>query len=187
MKVAYVRVSTVEQNEERQRVALAPYGIERWFVEKVSAKDMNRPRLQEMMDFVRDGDEVYVEDFSRLARSTQDLLNIVQTLDDKKVRVVSLKESLDTKTSHGRLVLTIMAAINEFERANILERQREGIALAKAAGKYKGRKPVEIDEDMLSQLWDEYTVRRINKVQMAKKLHISRTTLDRILKEKRLM
>lgn len=184
MRVAYVRVSTVEQNEERQQVALEPYGIEKSFTEKRSAKDMNRPKLREMLDFVREGDEVYVEDFSRLARSTQDLLKIVQTLDDKKVRVVSLKENLDTKTSHGRLVLTIMAAINEFERANILERQREGIALAKAAGKYKGRKPIEIDENVLTRLWDDYKVRRISKVQMAKRLHISRTTLDKILKEK---
>ena len=187
MKVAYVRVSTVEQNEDRQRGALQNDGIEKWFVEKVSAKDMNRPKLKEMMNFVREGDEVYVEDFSRLARSTMDLLNIMKTLDEAQVKVISKKENLDTSTPQGKLMLTMMAAINEFERAIILERQSEGIALAKAAGKYKGRKVVEVNEEDFSYLWDDYMKRKITKVQMSKKLHISRTTLDRILKEKGLM
>lgn len=187
MRVAYVRVSTVEQNEERQRVALKPYNIEKWFVEKVSAKDMNRPRLKEMLEFVREGDEVYVEDFSRLARSTHDLLEMVQMMDKKNVRIVSLKENLDTNTNVGKLMLTMMSAIYEFERANILERQREGIAIAKAQGKYKGRKLIEVDEADFQVLWNAYMTRKITKAQMAKKLHVSRVTLDRILKEKGLM
>lgn len=187
MKVGYVRVSTIEQNEARQREALSPYNIERWFVEKVSAKDMNRPKLKEMLEFVREGDELYVEDFSRMARNTRDLLNIVDMMSEKKVRLVSLKENFDTGTPTGKLMLTVLAAINEFERENLLERQREGIAIAKAEGKYKGRKLIEVDDSEFTVLWDAYMSRRINKGQMAKKLHVSRTTLDRILKEKGLM
>ena len=142
MVVAYVRVSTETQNEARQVEALEKYGIEKWYVEKVSGKNTEREQLQLLLDFVREGDEVYVMDFSRLSRSVQDLLNIVDLLNKKKVRLVSLKENLDTSTATGKLMLTMIGAISEFERENILERQREGIAIAKREGKYKGRKPV---------------------------------------------
>lgn len=129
MKIAYVRVSTVEQNEARQIEALEKYGIEKWFTEKVSAKDINRPKLKEMLDFAREGDTIYIHDFSRLARSTKDLLEIVETLKAKGINLVSSKENIDTSTPTGKLMLTMIAAINEFERANLLERQREGIAI----------------------------------------------------------
>ena len=141
MNVAYVRVSTIEQNEERQIEALKPHNIERWYTEKVSGKSMDRPKLQEMLDFVREGDTVYIHDFSRLARSTEDLLRIVNTLTEKGVHLVSNKENIDSSTPSGRLMLTMIAAIAQFERENLLERQREGIALAKAAGKYRGGQP----------------------------------------------
>lgn len=140
MNIAYVRVSTIEQNEGRQKEGLSKYGIDKWFVEKVSAKDMNRPQLNTLLDFAREGDTVYVWDFSRLSRSVQDLLSLVEQFQAKKVNLVSIKENLDTATPTGKLMLTMIGAINEFERANLLERQREGIALAKQQGKYKGRK-----------------------------------------------
>lgn len=105
MRVAYVRVSTVEQNEDRQVEALKKYEIEKWFTEKISAKDTNRPELQAMLDFVREGDVVHIHDFSRLARSTQDLLNLVQVLETKKVSIVSNKEQIDTSTPTGKLML----------------------------------------------------------------------------------
>ena len=92
MKVAYVRVSTVEQNEARQLEALDKFGIDKWYVEKVSGKDTNRPKLREMLDFVREGDTVYIHDFSRLARSTKDLLEIVETLNQKKVNLLFKKK-----------------------------------------------------------------------------------------------
>ena len=129
MKIAYVRVSTVEQNEARQIEALEKYGIEKWFTEKVSAKDTNRPKLKEMLDFAREDDTIYIHDFSRLARSTKDLLGIVETLKAKGINLVSNKENIDSSTPTGKLMLTMIAAINEFERANLLERQREGIAI----------------------------------------------------------
>lgn len=185
MRVAYVRVSTVEQNEQRQIEGLKPHNIEKWFTEKVSGKDTNRPQLKEMLEFVREGDTVYIHDFSRLARSTQDLLNIVDTLTKKGVHLVSNKENINTSTPQGRLMLTMIAAINEFERANLLERQKEGIALAKAEGKYKGRKEINIDSDTFEMMYSKYMNREINKTELAKQLGISRPTLDRLIKERK--
>jgi len=142
--IAYIRVSTAEQNEQRQIEAMQKYDIEKWFIEKVSAKNTNRPKLQEMLDFARMGDTIHIHDFSRLARSTKDLLDIVERLNQKGVHLVSNKENIDTSTPTGRLMLTMIGAINEFERVNLLERQREGIAIAKRNGKYKGGKRKEI-------------------------------------------
>lgn len=186
MKVAYVRVSTVEQNEARQIAALEKYGIEKWYTEKVSGKNTNRPELQAMLDYVREGDTVYVHDFSRLARSTEDLLAISRKLAAKGVHLVSNKENIDTSTATGKLMLTMIGAIAEFERQNILERQAEGIAIAKAEGKYKGRKPVEIEDDIFQEQYQKYMSREITKVEMAATLGISRPTLDKMLKEKNL-
>ena len=183
MRTAYVRVSTVEQNEARQVEALKKYDIEKWFIEKVSGKDMNRPELQTLLDFVREGDTVYIHDFSRLARSTQDLLDIVSKLQAKGVHLVSNKENLDTTTPTGKLMLTMIGAINEFERENMLDRQREGIAIAKANGKYKGRKPVEVDDVVFKTYHDQYMARQINKTQFAQLIKVSRPTLDKMLKE----
>ena len=137
MKIAYVRVSTIEQNEARQIEALKQYDIDKWFTEKVSAKNTNRPQLQAMLDFAREGDTIYIHDFSRLARSTSDLLKLVEGLQAKGVHLVSNKENIDTSTPAGKLMLTMLGAIYEFERANLLERQREGVAIAKEQGKYK--------------------------------------------------
>lgn len=182
MKIAYVRVSTVEQNESRQVEALKKHGIEKWFTEKVSAKDINRPKLQEMLEFAREGDTIYIHDFSRLARSTSDLLNIVEQMNNKGIHLVSNKENIDTSTPTGKLMLTMIGAINEFERANLLERQREGIAIAKRDGKYKGRKPVNISNDTLKELYKMYLSRKITKSEMAEKLQVSRPTLDKLLR-----
>ena len=129
-KLAYVRVSTVEQNEQRQIKELEKHGIDKWYIEKVSAKDTNRKKLNEMLGYARKGDTIYIHDFSRLARSTKDLLDIIDQLKAKEVNLVSLKENLDTSTATGTLLVTMIAAINQFERANMLERQKEGIALA---------------------------------------------------------
>lgn len=190
MNIAYVRVSTADQNEDRQIEALKKHNIDRWFTEKISGKDTNRPKLQEMLDFVREGDTVFIHDFSRLARSTKDLLSIVEYLDKKKVFLVSNKENVDSSTPTGKMMLTMIAAINEFERSNILERQREGIAIKKAQDKllppeertYKGRKPVGIDERFEKE-YQRYLKREISKVKMAEILGLSRPTLDKLIKQ----
>lgn len=182
MNLAYVRVSTVEQNEERQIEALKKFNIEKWFTEKVSGKNMDRPKLQEMLDFCREGDTIYIHDFSRLARSTKDLLDIVERLKEKGVHLVSNKENIDSSTPQGKLMLTMIAAIYEFERENMLERQREGIAIAKREGKFKGRKPLELDD--FDKYYELYISRQITKSEMARKLNISRPTLDKMIKAK---
>lgn len=181
MKVAYVRVSTCEQNEGRQVEALKKYDIEKMFIEKVSGKDMNRIELKNMLDFVREGDTVYVHDFSRLARSTKDLLEIVELLNNKGVALVSNHESIDTSTPSGKLMLTMLGAIAEFERTNLLERQAEGIALAKKEGKYKGRKPIEVESKAWELQYSRYRNREINKTEFAKALKVSRPTLDKMI------
>ena len=180
-KIAYVRVSTQEQNEARQREALAVRGIDKWFIEKASAKDTYRPEFQRMMDWVREGDTIYIHDLSRIARSTLDLLHLLNVLADKGVALVSDKENIDTGTATGKLIITVIAAINEFERANLLERQREGIAIAKREGRYKGRKPVTVPD--LPRHYDRYQRREISKAALARELGISRPTLNRIFSE----
>lgn len=181
MELAYIRVSTVEQNEARQIEAMEKYHIERWFVEKVSAKDTNRPKLQELLDFAREGDTIHIHDFSRLARSTKDLLDIVEQLNAKGVTLVSNKENVDTSTPTGKLMLTMIGAINEFERTNLLERQREGIAIAKRNGVYKGRKEIKIDN--FGEHYNRYITRQITKSALARELKISRPTLDKLIAE----
>lgn len=181
MIVGYVRVSSVDQNEARQLVTMENYKVEKVYSEKISAKDTNRPKLQELLDFVREGDTVVIHDFSRLARSTKDLLEIVELLNDKKVNLISSKENIDSSTPTGKLMLTMIGAINEFERANLLERQREGIAIAKAKGLYKGRKEIKIDN--FEEYYNRYKNREFNKTQLAKELGVSRPTLDKLIKD----
>ena len=184
MNVAYVRVSTIDQNEARQVEALKKHNIDKWYIEKVSGKDTNRPKLKEMLDYVREGDVVYIHDFSRLARSTKDLLNIVETLEDKGVSLVSNKESIDSSTPTGKLMLTMIGAIAEFERQNLLERQKEGIAIAQREGKFKGRQVKQVDDVMFDMVYEQYQKRQITKMVAAEMLGISRPTLDKLLKEK---
>ena len=182
MNIGYVRVSTVEQNEARQLESLKGYDIDRWYTEKVSGKDLNRPELQKMLDFAREGDTIYIHDFSRISRSVKALLSLIDTLEAKKVHLVSVKESLDTSTPAGRLMLTMIGAINEFERANLLERQAEGIAIAKAKGKYKGRKAIKVNEAFIEG-YNKYLARKLSKSALAKELGVSRPTLDKLINE----
>lgn len=184
MNVAYIRVSTYEQNEARQVEALEKYNIEKWYIEKISGKNTNRPKLQEMLEFVRENDTIYIHDFSRLARSTKDLLNIIELLESKKVHLVSNKESIDTGTATGKLMLTVIGAIAEFERQNLLERQREGIEIAKREKKFKGRKEVKVNEEEFNKLLQQYKTRQITKTKFAELLKVSRPTLDKLLKER---
>lgn len=132
-------------------------GVEKTFLDKISGKNTDRPQFTEMLSFLREGDTLYVESFSRLSRSTKDLLNTVSVLSARGVQLVSDKEKVDTNTPQGRFMLTVFAALSELERENILERQREGIEIAKSEGKYKGRKPIAVTDRFLSlaQDWSE--------------------------------
>lgn len=181
MVLGYVRVSTVEQNEERQLETMKRYEVEKVFTEKVSGKNTNRPKLQELLDFAREGDTIIIHDFSRLARNTQDLLNIVETLTHKGIHLISSKENIDTSTPTGKLLLTVIGAISEFERTNLLERQAEGIAIAKAKGVYKGRKPITIDN--FGEYYTRWKCREVSKADLMKELGISRPTLNHLFDE----
>lgn len=179
--LGYVRVSTVEQNEARQVEALEKRGIDKWFIEKVSGKNMDRPKLCEMLDYAREGDTVLIHDLSRISRNLADLLTLLKDFERRGISLVSLHESIDTSTPMGKLTLSIIGAINEFERANLLERQREGIAIAKRAGKYKGRKPAEVAD--IAAVYHDWVTRHKSKAQLARENGISRPTLDRLLQE----
>lgn len=179
--IAYIRVSTAEQNEARQVEALRKHNIDKFFTEKVSAKDTNRPQLLTMLDYVREGDCVFVKDFSRLARSTKDLLEIVDTLESKKVKLISLKESLDTSTSTGKLMLTMIAAIYQFERENLLERQKEGIEIAKSEGKFKGRKPIAPPENF-AEVYALWKTRDITAKEAMRRLGLKPNTFYKFVK-----
>ena len=182
MNVAYVRVSTIEQNEERQIEALKTHNIDKWFIEKISGKNTNRPELKSMIEFVREGDIIYIHSLDRLARSTKDLLDIVEKLQSKKVHLVSNKENIDTTTATGKLMLTMIAAIAEFERANMLERQREGIAIAKAEGKYKGRKSIGYPDNW-EEIYNKYKNRELTGTKAMELLGLKRNTFYKLVKK----
>ena len=173
--IGYIRCSSIEQNEARQLEALKNYSIEKYFNEKASAKDTNRPQLQAMLDYVREFDTIYIKDFSRLARSTKDLLDIVEKLQTKGVKLISLKENLDSTTSTGKLMLTMIGAIYEFERSNLLERQAEGIAIAKREGKFKGRKEISKPNNW-HEVYSKYKQRQLTAKDAMKVLNLKTNT-----------
>lgn len=181
--VAYIRVSSVGQNYSRQLEALEGYDIDKVFKEKASASDTDRPALQEMLTWVRENDTVIIHSFDRISRSTKDLLEIVEQLEEKQVQLISLKENVDTKTPMGKFMLTMIGAIAELELANIRERQAEGIASAVKEGKFKGSEPIKIDDYFIVQ-YEKYKSRRIKtKRELAETLDISRPTLNKLINE----
>lgn len=183
MRVGYVRCSTVEQNEARQLKMMEEQKAEKLFIDKASGKNTDRKEFKAMMASVRDGDMVIVESISRIARNTRDLLSIVSELTEKGVEFVSLKESIDTTTPQGRFMLTVFGALAELERENILERQREGIEIAKSEGKYKGRKPVEIDEEQFKAVCTRWRAGEITATAAMKEVGLKPNTFYRRVKE----
>lgn len=181
MLVGYIRISTVEQNTARQEVLMKELGVEKVFIDKASGKNTQRPELQKLLSFVRTGDKVVVESISRFARNTKDLLNLIEILADKEVEFVSKKENIDTSTPTGKFMLTVFGAIAELERQYILQRQKEGIAIAKQKGKYKGRKRIE--NDQFYSLYKKWQNREITASYAIKQLNFSRNTFYRRVKE----
>lgn len=151
-RIKYVRVSTKEQNEQRQLTDSE--GYEAIYIDKMSGKDTARPQLQEMLKFVRKGDVVEVESFSRLARNTKDLLDIVEQLHNKGVAFVSQKEQIDTNSPQGRFMLTVFAGLSQFEREQLLQRQAEGIEVAKENGVKFGRPRTELTPEFYQAVED---------------------------------
>ncbi|MGF7060129.1 recombinase family protein [Brassicibacter mesophilus] len=181
MKVGYIRVSTTEQNTERQKAIMEGLGVEKLYTDMLSGKNTDRPQLNALLDFVREGDTVVVESYSRLARSTKDLLDLVEKLDQKKVQFISQKENIDTSTPQGRLMFTMFAGLAQFERECLLQRQREGIEIAKQQGKYKGRPKKSLDNFL--ELYASVKNKEISISKASKLLGVSRSTFYRKMKE----
>lgn len=183
MKVGYARVSTQEQNEARQISAFSAMGIEKVFLDKQSGKNADRPQLKDMLSFIREGDTVVCESISRIARNTRDLLAIVEEITAKKAEFVSLKESIDTTTATGKFMLTVFAAMAELERETILQRQAEGIAIAKAEGKYHGRQPISIDEKAFVKECKAWRDGKQTAAETMRKLNLKPNTFYRRVRE----
>ena len=181
MKIGYIRVSTQEQNTMRQEVLMQELGVDEVYIDRLSGKNTDRPELKKMTDYVRKGDTVIVESISRFARNTRDLLELIEKLSEKGVEFVSRKEAIDTTTPTGKFMLTVFGAVAELEREYILQRQREGIAIAKAQGKYAGRKPIERSNfDAVEKLWRAGT---ISAAEAMRRLDMSRSTFYRKVRQ----
>jgi len=179
--IGYVRVSTLEQNEERQLTIMEQYKVEKVFSEKLSGKNTERPELKRMLEYVRDGDTLVIESYSRLARSTKDLILLVDKLNAKGVNLISSKENIDTNTPQGRLMFTIFAGLAEFERECTLQRQAEGIAEAKKRGVYKGRIPKPYDEVLLRIECEKWRNGEQTATSVMRKLNMSSNRFYRIV------
>ena len=153
-------------------------GVDELYIDKMSGKNTDRPQLKKMLSYVRKGDTVVVEAISRFARNTRDLLELTDTLRQKEVEFVSKKEAIDTTTPSGKFMLTIFGAVSELEREYILQRQKEGIAIAKTEGKYLGRKPkaLPVNSKAVIQAWRRGEV---PATQAMRQLGISKSTFYR--------
>lgn len=177
MRVGYIRVSTVHQHTERQEDSLEQMNVEKLFIEKASGKDRNRPQLKAMMEFVQPGDTVVVHELSRMARSVIDLYDIAKELNEKGVNLESLKEDIDLTSATGKLTFGIMAVMAQFERDLLLERQKEGIAAAKARGKKWGRENVYgTDERLVHEVFSKYHAKKMTYAEATEKLGMKKST-----------
>lgn len=179
MKVGYIRVSTRDQNTARQEVLLKDLGVEKVFIEKVSGKATitGRPQLEALMNYVREGDTVIVESISRFGRNIKHFLELLDILKEKDVDFVSVKEKFDSSTPSGRFMIVVFAALAELEREYILDRQTEGIAIAKEQGRFNGR-PMKQLEDFES-VYQDWKSEKISAAKASKKLGIARSTFYR--------
>ena len=182
MRVGYIRVSTAEQNTARQEVLMEQLEVDKIYIDRMSGKSKDRPQLKDMLTFVRVGDTVIVESISRFARNTRDLLELVDALTEKGVEFISKKENIDTTTPAGKFKLTVFAAVAELERGYILDRQKEGIAIAKSEGKYKGRRPAEVDEKLWDSLYLLWSEGKISAVEFMGKMGMKKSTFYRRVK-----
>jgi len=188
-KIGYIHVSTEHQETARQQEIMCDYQVDRIFSEKISVSTQNaslfatdRPQLRAMLDYVCEGDTLYIESINRLGRSTKDLLNIIDTLSDKGVTLISHKEKIDTDTPTGKFMLTVFAALSQLEREQLKQRQREGIEIAKrklpgdvSGDKYTGRKPIEIDWTRFGQLYGEWKSKSITGRDFMRRMGLSQT------------
>ena len=184
-KVAYIRVSSVDQNPERQIESIKAESPDKIFTDKCSGKDTKRPQLEALLAYVREGDTVVVHSLDRLGRNLDDLRRVVTDLNSRGISVEFLKEHLtftgdDSDSSLSKLMFNMLASFAEFERSLIRERQREGIALAKKKGVYRGRKPALTDDQ--AAMLRKRAAGGEKKAALARELGISRETLYQYLR-----
>lgn len=168
----YARVSTEQQNLDRQLDALRKYGVDMIYNEKMTGTKRDRPELTKLLDRMTEGDTVVIESLSRLGRSTKDLIELTELFQSKGVHLVSLKESIDTSTSTGKLLFTLMSAIAQFERDVIADRTREGLTAARARGRKGGRPKADTDTVKKAiKLYNtgEYSIKEIEDLTGVKK------------------
>jgi len=161
-KIGYIRVSTEHQETAGQQEIMCGYQVDRIFSEKLSGANTDRPQLKAMLDYVREGDTLYIESISHLGRSTRDLLNII-----------------DTNSPTGKFMLTVFSALSQLEREQLKQRQREGIEIAKAQGKYTGRKPILTDWAKFGQLYGEWKGKQITGRNFMRRMGITANTFYR--------
>lgn len=181
--ILYVRVSTKEQETARQEELAERYKIDKIFTDKLSGKNTDRPQFKVMMNYVREGDTVYVESISRLSRSIRDLLKTVDELNEKNVNFVSAKENIDTSTPQGKFMLSIFGALAELEREQMLQRQAEGIRIAKEKGVYKGRQLLKINRLKFENVCADWRAGKITAVEAQRRLSVTASTFYRRVKE----
>ena len=182
MKIGYARVSTQEQNLDRQIDNLTAAGCERIYQEKMTGTKASRPELTRMLDALRPGDTLVIDSFSRLSRSTKDLLETVERLTADGVNIVSLKEQLDTTTATGKMMLTMLSALSQFERDLIAERTKDGLKAARARGRQGGR-PKAGDERTKAAALAAYDANTLTNGEIAQQFGVSTATLSRWIKE----
>lgn len=184
MRVGYCRVSTAEQNTARQEVLMEKLGVDKIFIDKCSGKNTDRPALREMLSFVREKDVIICESISRLCRNVRDLLQFVDDFNRREISVIFLKENIDTSPTSptATFILTVLAAISELERDFILQRQREGIEIAKLAGVYKGRKPIDCPD--FDKVYQQVELGELSATDAFKKLNISKSSWYRRVRER---
>ena len=173
----YARVSTEQQNLDRQIDMLEKYGVDRIFNEKMTGTKRNRPELEKLLERLTEGDTVVVESLSRLGRSTKDLIWLMETFNEKGVNLVSLKESIDTTSSTGKLLFTLMSALAQFERDVLADRTKEGLAAARARGRKGGRPPADkeaVRKAVRLYKTGEYPVSEITELTVCGKLRCIR-------------
>lgn len=181
MRVGYVKGSTQEQRIERWAIIMEQLNVEKVYMEKISGRTtIGREQLQEMISYIREDDIVVVESISRLARNTRDLLDIIDKFDKKGAAFISQKENIDTNTPTGRFMLTVFTAVAQLEREYMLARQREGIAVAK--GKYKGRKPIELNKEKFVDVYKRWKAGEITARAGMKELSLQPATFYRRVK-----
>lgn len=182
MRIGYARVSTADQNLDRQLDNLKAAGCDRVYQEKVTGTKSTRPEYQKMLDALRAGDVLVIDSFSRLSRSTKDLLDVVERLQSLGVQLVSLKEQLDTTTATGKLMLTMLSALSQFERDLIAERTRDGLKAAKARGRQGGRPSVGSPKDKAAAM-ALYDANTLSNKEIAAQVGVSIATLQRWISE----